>query len=157
MTRTGTILTTLAFLFAPPLFAQDVNPQTAENEILSEEFQGPILPEGLELFSVEELEADPGLQPMARYTCYARNLRRQVYRGSGWNVRQAQNDAMRRCQRYSRICYSAGCETRRGGGRWDDDRRGGDDRGRWDGDRGRRDDDRRGRDDRGRRRGPGRN
>lgn len=42
-------------------------------------------------------------------TCFARNARGQMFRATDRNPRWAQNQAMRKCERVSRICRPAGC------------------------------------------------
>lgn len=77
---------------------QEVNATMAEVEAEQEE--------------MAVLQGPPPFPVPGMCTCYVEDWHRRVYEGTDWNCRKAEDEALQRCQRWSRRCYYLGCERR---------------------------------------------
>ncbi|MBI3542272.1 MAG: hypothetical protein HY075_03220 [Deltaproteobacteria bacterium] len=87
---------------AAPAFAQDLF--TADDLSASLEQQGVELNQGA-IVSQQEFSMD-GYE---RVACFARNRRGQQFEAIGRNPRFVQEEAIRQCYRFSRVCRAEGC------------------------------------------------
>lgn len=95
-----------AVLFATPaVWGQD--PVQDEAGFMTEEQYFNFEESAVEM-DVQAQQAEDDKAPWGA-TCYARNARGQWFQARAWRARQAQNMAMQKCYRVSRVCRPMGC------------------------------------------------